>query len=157
MNLRDVTAADLPILFAQEADPAAVWMAAFTPADPTDHAAFTAHWTRVLADPTVVMKAIVVDGAVAGSIGCYPQEGLLEVTYWIGRAFWGRGIATQAARALIADLDPQPLRARVAKDNTASLRVLQKCGFEVVGDDRGFAHGRGEEIDEFVLVRPQPT
>ena len=43
------------------------------------------------------------------------------------------------------------MKARVAKDNVPSIRVLERCGFEVVGEERGFANGRGAEIDELVL------
>ena len=45
-----------------------------------------------------------------------------------------------------------PLRsARVAKDNLGSRRVLEKRGFAIVGEARGFANARGEEIEELVL------
>jgi hypothetical protein len=63
--------ADLPILFAQQREPAAVWMAAFTAKDPSDWAAFSAHWAKVLAAPTVTNRIILVDGHVAGSIACH--------------------------------------------------------------------------------------
>jgi len=49
-------------------------------------------------------------------------------------------------------VDPsRPLHARVAYDNVASLRVLEKCGFRVVATERSFAEARSGEIEEFVL------
>jgi RimJ/RimL family protein N-acetyltransferase len=45
----------------------------------------------------------------------------------------------------------RPIFARVASDNPGSLRVLQKCGFTVVGTDRGYANGRNATIEESIL------
>ena len=45
----------------------------------------------------------------------------------------------------------RPLYARAAKDNIGSRRVLEKCGFVICGEDKGFAHARGAEIEEYVL------
>jgi RimJ/RimL family protein N-acetyltransferase len=74
-----------------------------------------------------------------------------EVTYWIGRSFWGKGIATAALMSFLT-IDPtRPLHARVAGDNVASHRVLEKCGFRVVAKERSFAEARSGEIEEFVL------
>ena len=73
------------------------------------------------------------------------------MTYWIGRSYWGRGIATNALEALLTLDGSRPMHARVAADNVASRRVLEKCGFQVIGTDRGFAEARSAEIDELVL------
>ncbi|MEZ4679892.1 MAG: GNAT family N-acetyltransferase [Caldilineaceae bacterium] len=148
LELRDVMADDLPVFFQQQLDPDANYMAAFTAKDPSDHAAFMARWRRIFADPTVVMQTIVVDQQVAGSVSTYAEGNVLEVTYWLGKAYWGRGIATQALTQFLAKVQPvRPLRARVAKDHLASLRVLQKCGFTIVGEDRGFANARNAETE----------
>ena len=80
-----------------------------------------------------------------------PWSGKLEVTYWIGREFWGQGIATKALAALLSTVKTRPLYARAARDNIASLRVLEKCGFMIAGYERGFANARGEEVEEVVL------
>ena len=45
----------------------------------------------------------------------------------------------------------RPMYARVVKDNIASLRVLEKCGFTICGEGKGFAYARGEEVEEFIL------
>ena len=84
-------------------------------------------------------------------IASFEQGGEREVTYWIDRAHWGRGIATRALRSLLAELPMRPLHARAAADNAASIRVLTNCGFVVCGADRGFAAARGAEIDELLL------
>ncbi len=45
----------------------------------------------------------------------------------------------------------RPLFARAAADNIGSLRVLQKCGFKIIGTNKDFANGRGEETEEYIL------
>ena len=150
--LRDVTEADLPIFFEQQRDPAANQMAAFTAKDPADREAFMAKWARILGDDTV-KKAVLVNGQVAGSVSAFvaPWSGQLEVTYWLGREYWGRGIATKALTEFLGHLKTRPVYARAARDNVASIRVLAKCGFTISGHDKGFANARGEEVDEVVL------
>jgi RimJ/RimL family protein N-acetyltransferase len=124
--LRDVEPADLDVFFEHQADPEAAAMALF-PA--RDREAFDAHWRRVLADDSVVKRTIVDEGAVAGNVGVWEQEGRLLVGYWLGREFWGRGLATAALAELVAELDARPLHAWVAASNVGSIRVLEKCGF----------------------------
>jgi RimJ/RimL family protein N-acetyltransferase len=148
--LRDVMESDLPIFFEHQLDPAANVMAAFTARDPTDHDAFMAHWAKILADPSIVKQTILSDGRVAGHIGCWTAEER-EVGYWLGREFWGQGIATQALSAFVRLVTERPLFAHAAKDNYASLHVLQKCGFAIVGEGRGFANARGAETEEWIL------
>ncbi len=151
--LREVMEDDLPILFEQQQDPAANWMAAFTAKDPTDWPAFAAKWAKILGDSTVTARAIVCCGHVVGNVGAFvaPWSGQREVTYWIGREYWGRGLATKALTAFVGLLAERPLYARAAADNSASIRVLEKCGFIPVGRDRGFAEARREEIEEVVM------
>jgi RimJ/RimL family protein N-acetyltransferase len=116
-----------------------------------DRDAFERRWSRLRADETVINRAIVVDAEVAGTIGSCGDPGEREVTYWIGRSYWGKGIATCALDAFLA-VDPSRLtHARVAQDNVASRRVLEKCGFRVIATERSFAEGRSREIEEDVL------
>jgi len=149
--LRNVTEGDLPIFFEQQLDPAAGDMAAFTDKDPADRDAFTARWTRVLSDETITKKTILFEGSVAGYIASFKRLGNPEVAYWIGKEYWGKGIATRALSELLRHLETRPLYARAAKDNIASLRVLEKCGFRISGEDRAFANARRGEVDEFIL------
>ena len=149
--LRDVTADDLPIFFEQQLDDDANYMAAFTIRNPADRAAFMAHWARIRDDDTIIKKTIVAEGQVAGNIAVFEEFGEPEVGYWLGKRFWSQGIATQALTALLANVKRRPLYGRVAKDNIASRRVLEKCGFVVTGADTGYANARGAEITELIL------
>jgi RimJ/RimL family protein N-acetyltransferase len=149
--LREVRDEDLAVLFEHWADPVAAHMAAFTAPDQMDRDAFERRWSRLRADETVINRAIVVDGEVAGTIGSWGDPGEREVTYWIGRPYWGKGIATCALDAFLTVDRSRPLHARVAYDNVASRRVLEKCGFRVIATERGFAEARSAEIEEFVL------
>src|SRR5712692_7641083 len=151
--LRDVTESDLPIFFEHQLDPDANHMAAFTARNPADRDAFMAHWTRILGDQTITIKTILFGGHVAGSVLKYEDEefGNPEVSYWIGKQYWGKGVATRALSAFLGYVKVRPLYARAAKDNTGSIRVLEKCGFTICGEGKGFADARGEEIEEFIL------
>ncbi|OAH11919.1 GNAT family N-acetyltransferase [Streptomyces jeddahensis] len=149
--LREVHDSDLPVFFRQTNDPEALRMAAFTAQDPSDRARFDAHWARIRNSPAVV-RTVLAEGDVVGSAAVYGQPGEREVTYWIDRAYWGRGIATAALRELLALVPERPLYARAAADNTGSRRVLEKCGFQLTAQARGYANARGEEIDEVVLI-----
>jgi RimJ/RimL family protein N-acetyltransferase len=149
--LRDVTVRDLPAFFEQQLDPDANHMAAFTAKDPADRDAFTAHWTKILGDETITKKTILFDGHVAGHVLSFEEGGELEVSYWIGKRYWGKGLATEALSRFLDHVKTRPLYARAAKDNIASIRVLEKCGFEIAGEDKGFSNARGEEVEEFIL------
>ena len=150
--LRPVHDSDLPVFFRLTNDPESVRMAAFTAKDPTDRDAFDAHWKRIRALPGVLNRTVLADGDVVGNVAVYGEPDEREVTYWIDRAYGGKGIATAALRDLLAEAPERPVYARVAADNEGSRRVLEKCGFRVTGHDRGFANARGEEIDELVLT-----
>ena len=153
-SLRDVREADLPIFFAYQLDPDAQTMAAFISKDPANREVFLAHWHQICADPTTINRTIVVDGQVAGSVSSYHDDGHPEVTYWLGKHYWGKGLATRALSEFLAHANPtRPIYARAAKDNIGSLRVLEKCGFKIIGEDRSFANARGKEIEEFLLER----
>lgn len=149
--LRQVRDEDLAVLFDQWADPVAARMAAFIAPDHMDRAAFERRWARLRADETILNRVIVADGEIAGTIGSWGGPGEREITYWVGRSHWGKGIATWAVGAFLAVDPSRPLHARVAADNVASRRVLAKCGFRVVATDRGFAGARSAEIEELVL------
>ena len=146
--LRDVIADDLPIFFEDQLDPAAGRMAAFAP---RDRETFVAHWTKILGDETVITKTVVVDGNVAGNVVSFEQSGERLVGYWIGKQYWGRGIATLALSQFLDVVTARPLFAHVAKHNVASVRVLEKCGFTVSGEEIGDAHERGQQVEEFIL------
>lgn len=151
IELRPVTDADLDALFDQMRDPESVRMAAFTPEDPDDRSAFDAHMAKVRSSPGTTLRAIICDGQLVGSISSFVFEGETEVTYWIDRAAWGRGIASRALELLMDLVPVRPVHARAASDNTGSLRVLQKAGFKIIGTENSFARGRDSNIEETIL------
>jgi RimJ/RimL family protein N-acetyltransferase len=122
-----------------------------------DWEAFMAHSAKIMADESVIFKAILFDGQVAGSIVSWETVGEREIGYWLGREFWGRGIATEALSQFLGEVKTRPLFAHVAKHNIGSKRALEKCGFKVIGED-SYANPAGVEVDEFVLKleRPHP-
>jgi RimJ/RimL family protein N-acetyltransferase len=148
IQLRDVLESDLPIFFEQQLDPEAAQMAAF-PA--RNREAFMTHWARIMADESVLIKTILFDGDVAGNIVSFIQLGEREVGYWLGKEYWGKGIATQALEQFLRLIETRPLYAHVAKHNIGSRRVLEKCGFTIAAEDRFFSQMFGKNIDEYIL------
>lgn len=94
--------------------------------------AFYAHWQKIMADPANILRTIMWEGQVAGNVVSFIMEGRREVGYWLGREFWGRGIATAALQLFLEEINERPLFAFTAHSNPASARVLQKCGFAQV-------------------------
>jgi RimJ/RimL family protein N-acetyltransferase len=148
VSLRNVEQADLPIFFEQQRDPEATAMAAFPSREWEPH---MSHWSRVLATDGAVVRTVIADGRVAGNIVSWDHMGEREVGYWLGKEFWGRGIATSALTAFLPLLRERPLYAHVAKHNTASRRVLEKCGFRIVSADGTIPENASEPVAEFVL------
>jgi RimJ/RimL family protein N-acetyltransferase len=132
-------------------DPASVRMAAFTAKDPDDRGAFDAHMAKVRAAPDVTMRAVTLDGRLVGSISSFVIEGDTELTYWIDRSVWGRGVATQALTQLLQALEVRPVFARAASDNFGSLKVLRKVGFVRIGTEDSYANARQTKIQEVIL------
>ena len=148
--LREVLESDLDAFYEQQRDPEATRMALF-PA--RDREAFDAHWGRILADDTVTKKTIVHEGKVAGNVLSWQQDGRRLVGYWVGREFWGKGLATGALTELLEEVPTRPLYAWVATSNVASIRVLEKCGFVVVGSRAEVDEKLGEQVEELLLER----
>lgn len=141
VQLRDVTDDDLTIFYEQQLDPEATAMADFPS---RDREAFMAHWAKNLPVATNIQRTILFNGEVAGNIVSWLQDGHREVGYWIGKSYWGKGIATQALSQFLAAVGERPLYAYAAKHNLGSIRVLEKCGFQPVEDDE---EGRLFRID----------
>jgi RimJ/RimL family protein N-acetyltransferase len=109
--------------------------------------------------------AILIDGEVAGGVGCEPngdiRTGTAEVGWWLAPRWWGRGFATVAVRRYIAycfdDLDLHRVEAGVFLSNPASARVAEKAGFVLEGIGRDAYLKKGELIDRlsYGLARSQ--
>ncbi|MGZ6316822.1 MAG: GNAT family N-acetyltransferase [Anaerolineales bacterium] len=140
IELRQVVEEDLSTFYEQQLDPVATEMAAF-PSRAWEP--FVTHWRKIMADEAGTLRTILFEGKVAGNIVGFVQDGEREVGYWIGREYWGRGIATEALRQFLEELKTRPLYAHVVMHNVASRRVLEKCGFKMAR----------EEADEFVLIK----
>lgn len=149
--LRTVKEQDLDAIFEQMRDPVSVQMAAFTAEDPNDRVAFDSHMERVLTSSNVTHRVITLDERFVGTIACFVLDGVTEVTYWIDRPSWGKGVASRALELILQEVPIRPIRARVARDNVGSLRVLQKSGFKTVGTEVSYASARGAEIEETLL------
>jgi RimJ/RimL family protein N-acetyltransferase len=149
--LREVEDRDLSVLFEHSRDRDAIRMAAFTSPEADDRTKFERRWARLRSDGSTTNRVVEIDGRVVGHIASFDLDDHREITYWIGREDWGRGIATRALQEFLQLEASRPLYAHAASDNAASIRVLTKCGFLIVGEGRGFAHGRNEETDEVVL------
>jgi RimJ/RimL family protein N-acetyltransferase len=105
----------------------------------------------VRSSPDTTLRAVTCDGQLVGSIASFVSGDQTEVTYWIGRPAWGRGIASQALELLLTLVPVRPLHARAASDNIASLKVLQKAGFNIIGTESSYAPGRNRDIEETIL------
>jgi RimJ/RimL family protein N-acetyltransferase len=145
--LRDVVDDDIPIFFEQQNDPEAIEMAAFPP---REWEPFRAHWGRIRQDETCVTKTIVADDLVAGNVLSWSRDDRRYVGYWLGREFWGRGLATRALGELVEELD-RPLYAEVSTANIGSIRVLEKCGFVEIGKTVERQEALGGDIDLLVM------
>jgi RimJ/RimL family protein N-acetyltransferase len=132
--LRPVEPADLPIFFEHQRDPAGIVMAGV---GGREREWFDEHWAKILADEASLIRTVVADGAVAGNVLSFERDGRREVGYWIGRDHWGRGVATAALVAFLGEEARRPLHAGVLPANLGSLRVLEKCGFAVCGEEDG--------------------
>lgn len=150
LKLRPTTVKDLDTLFTFQLDKEAGYLAAFMPQDPTDKTAYIEKYTKLLNDPTVNHQTIILDDRIVGSISKFVMFGDNELTYWIDKQYWGKGIATTALKKFLTIENNRPIFGRVAFDNFGSQSVLEKCNFLKVGTDKGFAHARQTEIEEFI-------
>ena len=127
ITLRNVLESDLPILFNQQLEPEAIAMSAYPSKDKGE---FMRHWEGILKNKAITARTIIYKEKITGHIICW-KEGKYEqrVGYWIGKQFWGRGVATSALREFLGEVKVRPLYAHVANHNPASKRVLEKNGF----------------------------
>ncbi|KXK16071.1 MAG: N-acetyltransferase GCN5 [Chloroflexi bacterium OLB14] len=143
ITLRSVVQSDLPTLFQQQLDPEAVAISAYPSKDKGE---FMRHWEGILRNKAIVARTIIYKEKIAGHILCW-KEGKYEqrIGYWVGKQFWGRGIANAAISALLLEVKIRPLFAEVANHNIASKRVLEKNGFELLDE--------GAKVSMFKLAK----
>ncbi|MEI8073276.1 MAG: GNAT family N-acetyltransferase [Bacteroidota bacterium] len=106
-------------------------------------------------------QAILYNGLVVGNIGCKPQEDVyrksIEIGYFVGEPYWGKGIATEAIKLFVQHLIEkfQPIRiyAEVFAHNQSSMKVLQKNGFFLESIRRNAAIKNNEIVDDYVWVK----
>lgn len=146
--LRDVKQSDLAIFFEQQKDPVANQMAAF-PA--RDRDSFMTHWNKIMEDESNILQTVMFKGQVAGNLVSFVISGEREVGYWLGQEFWGKGIATRALTEFLKQVKERPLFAHVARHNLASLRVLEKCGFNLQGEEENFSVLQGQPVAGLIL------
>jgi RimJ/RimL family protein N-acetyltransferase len=149
VRLRTVEDQDLDVFFDHQVDPEAFEMAAF-PSRSKDQ--FAAHWAKIRADDTTILRTIVADGTVAGNIGSWEQDGQRLLGYWVGREHWGRGVATEALAQFVRQVTARPLYAHVAVHNIGSIRVLEKCSFRRDRAQEATAPAPDDGIEEFIFV-----
>ena len=147
ITLPKTTIEDLNTLFQFQRDKKANYLAAFTSKDPNDKTAYIEKYSKFLTDATKNTRTIKANGEIVGSIAAFVIENDAEITYWIDRKFWGNGIATAAVKDFLRIEPRRPLYGRVAFDNYGSQRVLEKCGFVKIGNEKGFANARRAEIE----------
>ncbi len=164
-HLRGWREGDAPAL-ARHADDLAVWR--------WMNDAFPHPYTLALAQAWVTRGhlefggrhwAITRDDAAVGGCGLTPLEGPqrcnAEIGWWLGQAFWGQGVGSRAARALVTQgfSDPSLTRlyATVHAGNTPSMRVAEKAGLQLEGVQRRSVHKAGRIIDRhiYAVVREQ--
>ena len=151
VELREFVESDGELLFEWMRDPVSVRMAAFTADDPDDRDAFDRWLARIRADPAIIHRTIWSISEPVGMISTFTIEGDREVTYWLDRAVWGRGIASRALQAMLELDTTRPLMGRAATANTGSTTVLRRAGFVEVGRNVDFAAGVGAEVEETIF------
>jgi RimJ/RimL family protein N-acetyltransferase len=152
IELRDLDDDDLDAIFEMMRDPEAVAMAAFTADDPNDRAAYDAWIARQRADDDVLYQVVTENGGFAGTAAVFTIDGDREVSFWIARHAWNRGVATAALRLLVSREAVRPLFARAAAHNLAAIAVFHHCGFTEVSRNVSYAPGLGREVEELVFV-----
>ena len=150
IKLRPTELSDLDRLFEFQLDKEGGYLAAFMPNDSNDKSAFIEKHRKFLKDPTINNQTILLEDHIVGSIAKFVVQGDTEVSYWIDRKYWGKGIASKALQKLLEIETERPIFGRVAFDNFGSQKVLEKCGFQKVGSDKGFSNLRQKEIEEYI-------
>ncbi len=161
MLLRPWTLADLDslVLNANNANVASTMMNVFPhPYSEENGKAFIAFAS---ADTPTRMFAIELDGKAVGGIGLHPQQDIacknMEIGYWIGQGYWGKGIITEAIKQMVEygfkTYDITRIYGKTFGNNPASSRALEKAGFVLEARFEKTFFKNGEFVDELVYAR----
>jgi ribosomal-protein-alanine N-acetyltransferase len=118
-------------------------------------------WVEVGSKQGGTVRAIEYHGLFCGVIGAVRQHfeysHCAEIGYWLGREYWGKGIATEAVikltQLVFADSKLQRLYAPVFSANKASMRVLEKAGYKLEGIFEKAICKNGEYFNEHRFVK----
>jgi [ribosomal protein S5]-alanine N-acetyltransferase len=156
--LRPLTQQDAPRVSALAGDWAVASMTARVPYPYSEREAV--QWIDGLGDNEFV-RGVELNGVLIGAVGYFSSSsGETEIGYWIGKPWWGRGFATEAANALVRycfrDAGINLLECSHFVDNQASQRVIEKLGFKATGSCLAYCEARNAEIPtrRYVLKRP---
>lgn len=154
ISLRATRPGDVGMLFELHSDPEANAMAG---TKPRTREAYDAVWEKIFKDPKINSRVIEIETEngreIAGGVSVFqaPREGASDgsmldcLGYWIAKKHWGKGLASRAvAKFLREEEERRPLHATIAAANARSRRVLEKCGFRIVG------RKMGEETERYV-------
>lgn len=158
VSLRRLLPADLAVFFNMQQDKDAIHMAAFTAENPADRVTFEDKWHRILTDPDIKLRTILVnndynEAEVAGNVVVFPSELGREIGFWVIKKFWRLGVGQQAVAIFLKELNEPTLYARSAFDNSASIKILEANEFIYQSSETNFACGRNTEIKENVYKR----
>jgi RimJ/RimL family protein N-acetyltransferase len=149
VGLRLVRDEDIEFFYEHQREPEGAAMAMFPS---RDRDVFFSHWAKTRARTDARAMTITYGNCVAGNIGSWEDDEHIFVGYWIGKEYWGRGIATSALNAYVIKHElRRPLRAHVAATNVGSIRVLEKCGFELVSRTTEFNPAFGLDVEELLM------
>lgn len=149
--LKQTTKKDLNQLFLYQKDEISNQMAAFTAENPNDKEAYMDKWSKIIENPAINMQTIFMDDINIGSVLHFDMMGETNVSYWIDRKYWGKGIATNVLSLFLKKVGKRPLVGRTAFDNYGSQKVLTNCGFILSGKELEFANARNKKIEEFIF------
>jgi RimJ/RimL family protein N-acetyltransferase len=152
VTLRPLVDEDADFVFDMLRDPVAVHMVGATStADPDDRTWFDGWFAEFRFSPDVRSFAVLEAEELAGVVAVYNIPAAPEVTFWIDRGFWGRGIGSRSLALLLEEVPDRPLLAGTLVDNLGSLAVLRHNGFREIGRERILARGRGLEVESVRL------
>lgn len=162
-TIRPYHASDAPGCALQANNPAVVtYMTNTFPHPYTEASAHT--WFALCAaeDPPLNFAIVdTADGSFMGGIGLKRQfdinERTVELGYWLGETYWGRGLMGRVVRAFVDWVFEQRewvarIEARVMEGNEGSCRVLAKQGFLLEGVNRKQVWKRGRLLDSLMYA-----